>query len=237
MKDKIICFIFLFSFLFICAKFADASTIELKNYENKIIINITENNFLLAAGKVIMEIPSVWNLSAPEGAGFFSNIYAVKRNASKTEFQFFELVANNSLGELEIPFYAPAGAYSVKIVKIGLYNKSDFLIPFSYPLEIQVVIGNLAVIGSNEGYRGDGRSENQDSEGTAIINKSQINLNYSPNILQQINQTTDIKDKEEEKTLTAESFEKKNPGLWLIAVILAAALGVFIYRLLQKNKP
>jgi hypothetical protein len=88
-----------------------------------------------------MSISEALNLYQPQGTGFFSNIYDIKGNNSNLELQFFDFLANSPSGRLEIPFSAPPGVYTARVEKIELYNKSDFLIPFDFPLEIKITVG------------------------------------------------------------------------------------------------
>ena len=215
-----------------------ASTIELKSSENKIIIDITENDIALAAGKVYMEFPSSWSLSEPFGTGFFSQIYAVKGNNSQIEFQFFDMSAASTIGELEIPFYAPLGNYSVKLEKIELYNKSDFLIPFNYPLEIRVAITDLQM--EDNVYNAPTlipvtkHSEESSGEQTSLEGKESnipIIISYPQNLSQPvINETTPL----ENKTVNLPEI-KYNPFWPLVFTIIVIALSFLVRHLLKKH--
>jgi len=119
---------------------ASAGKMELSNADNKIILSIIENEIPIAAGRIYMNVSEPLVLYQPQGTDFFSNIYEIKGNNSDLELQFFSFAANSFTGRLEIPFSAGAGIYIARIEKIELYNKSDYLIPFDYPLETIIAV-------------------------------------------------------------------------------------------------
>jgi len=134
-------FLAIFSIVFlILIAVASAGTMQLSNANNRLILKITENDISLAAGKIFFKIPEALSLYQPEGIGFLNNVYAVKGNNSNLEIQFFDPIATNKLGQLDIPFTGPYGTYTVQITKIEIYNKSDYLIPFNQPLQTRITI-------------------------------------------------------------------------------------------------
>ena len=217
---KFLVLIFLISFLLPAVS---AGRMSLSSSGNSIILNINENSIPIAAGRIYMKISEPLALYEPAGTGFFSAIYRIQGNNSNLELQFFDFSAGNSLGQLSIPFTAPAGVYSAKVERIELYNKSDFLIPFNYPVETRIAIG-----GSSQEPSGAGGAIGSAGGGAVFL----PSLTQPGENISQIPQT---QQKREQKKVEARGIIEQIPEKIVSAVkpyLLILVLPVFLSILL-----